>query len=232
MSNFISASSHIGKNVHLGDNVHIGNNVTIYDNVTIGDNVYIWDNVVIGKIPMGVSTNYRELPQTLFEKEPIIIGNNCVIACNAIIYRGANIGDNCLISENSIIREGCVLEGDNIIGGCVLVQYDVRMGRGTRVLNNSVISSKSILGDNNFISFNFVTVSDKNFGDKGYDNNVHGPIIGNNNHIGPGVTILSNVTIGDNNTIGAAALITKDIGNDGIFFGSPAKLIKNKVCSQ
>ena len=223
--NNISKTAIIGQNVTLGDNVTICNNVIIYDNVTIGDNVYIWDNVVIGKKPMGVSTNFRKLQQ---EDKPITIGNNCVIACGAIIYQNVKIGDNCLISEHAIIREDTELKGDDIIGGGALIQYGVTIGERTRILNNSIISSKSKIGKNNFISWGVSTVSDKHFGNDGYTEETVGPVIGDNNSLGPNVTVLSNISIGNNNTIGACALISKTIGDNGVYYGVPAKLVKTK----
>lgn len=211
-------------NVIFGKNVTLGNNVTIYDNVIIGDNVYIWDNVVIGKLPMGVSSNFKVLNSNQAEVQ---IGNNCVIACNAVIYAGAKIESDCLISENSIIRENVHIQHDVIIGGNSLIQYDVHIGNRTRILNNSIVSSKSIIGNNNFISWGFTTVSDKTFGEEGYNSNVIGPTIGDNNFIGPNVTVLSNLSIGNKNMIGACSLITKAIGDNGVYFGAPAKFIRN-----
>lgn len=207
----------------IGNNVTIGNNVVIYDNVVIGDNVYIWDNVVIGKIPMGVSSNFRKISS---DQEQIIIGDNSVIACNAVIYAGSKIGQDCLISENTIIRENVEIFPNVIIGGNSLIQYDVVINSGTRILNNSIISSKSVIGKNNFISWGFTTVSDKNFGGQGYTSDILGPIIGDNNNIGPNVTMLSNISIGNDNIIGAGALITKKIGDNGVYYGMPAKLVK------
>lgn len=223
--NYIAKTAIIGKNFKIGDNVTIGNHVVIYDNVTIGDNVYIWDNVVIGKKPMGVSSNFRKLQQ---DDKPVTIGNNCVIACGAVIYQDVKIGDNCLISENAIIRENTTLTGDDIIGGGVLVQYGVTIGERTRILNNSIISSKSKIGNDNFISWGVSTVSDRYFGNDGYTEITVGPMIGNGNSLGPNVTVLSNLSIGDNNTIGACALISKNIGDNGVYYGVPAKLVKNK----
>ena len=225
--NNISKTAIIGKNVVIGDNVTIANNVVIYDNVTIGDNVYIWDNAVIGKKPMGVKTNFRKLSNSV-ENLQITIGNNCVIACGAVIYENVKIADNCLISEYSIIREGVELMGDNIIGGGVLIQYGVTIGERTRILNNSIISSNSKIGSDNFISWGVTTVSDKSFGGNGYDENVVGPQIGNCNNVGPNTTILSNIHIGDNNTIGASSLVSKSIADNGVYYGVPAKLVREK----
>ena len=50
--------------------------------------------------------------------------------------------------------------------------------------------------------------------------------IGDNCYISTGVTILGPVTIGNNVTIGAGAVVTKDVPDDVIVAGVPAKVIK------
>lgn len=51
--------------------------------------------------------------------------------------------------------------------------------------------------------------------------------IGRNAWIGAGATILPGVTIGDNAVVGAASVVTKDVGADTVVAGNPAKLIKH-----
>ncbi len=52
--------------------------------------------------------------------------------------------------------------------------------------------------------------------------------IGDNCYISTGVTILGPVTIGKNVTIGAGAVVTKDIPDNVVVVGVPAKIIKTK----
>jgi len=52
--------------------------------------------------------------------------------------------------------------------------------------------------------------------------------IGNNCYISAGVTILGPVRIGDNVTIGAGAVVTKDIPSNCIVAGVPAKIVKRQ----
>lgn len=51
--------------------------------------------------------------------------------------------------------------------------------------------------------------------------------IGNNMWIGGSVTILSGVSVGNNVVIGAGSVVTKDIPDDCVVAGVPAKIIKN-----
>lgn len=51
------------------------------------------------------------------------------------------------------------------------------------------------------------------------------PTIGNNVFIGCGAKILGNIHIGNNAVIGANAVVTKDVPNDAVVGGVPAKVI-------
>ena len=49
--------------------------------------------------------------------------------------------------------------------------------------------------------------------------------IGNNVYVGYGTTIFGNVTIGDNVIIGANSVVTKDVPDNSVVAGTPAKVI-------
>ncbi len=52
-------------------------------------------------------------------------------------------------------------------------------------------------------------------------------VIGRNVWIGANVTILPGVTIGDNAVIAAAAVVTKDVPDNSIVVGSPARVVRS-----
>ncbi|TVR78497.1 MAG: hypothetical protein EA412_08660 [Chitinophagaceae bacterium] len=215
----------INNNVEFGKNVTIGNNVTIYPNVKIGDDVFIWDNCIIGRKPMSVQSNKRMIEYN----EETIIESGSILGCNSVIYSGAHIGINNIIGDNAIIRENVIFERDVVIGFNTSIQYNVLIGEKSRVLQQACVSSFTQIGTNNFISPGFNCVSDRSFGEKGYEKDkVRGPVIGNFNNIGPGVTMVSNIKIGNNNIIGAHALLTKNVEDNGIYFGVPAVRVKNR----
>lgn len=56
--------------------------------------------------------------------------------------------------------------------------------------------------------------------------------VGDNCYISTGVTVLGPVTIGNNVTIGAGAVVTKDIPDNAVVGGVPAKIIKIKESQQ
>ena len=46
--------------------------------------------------------------------------------------------------------------------------------------------------------------------------------------IGSNATILAGVTIGENSLVGAGSVVTKDVPNNTIVVGNPAKILKNR----
>ena len=54
------------------------------------------------------------------------------------------------------------------------------------------------------------------------------PVIGDNVSLGATVTIIGNVKIGNNVTIGAGSVVVKDVPNNCVVAGNPAKIIKYK----
>ena len=53
-------------------------------------------------------------------------------------------------------------------------------------------------------------------------------IIGDNCYIGTGASILGPVTIGNNVTIAAGAVVVKDVPDNAVVGGNPAKILKIK----
>ena len=57
---------------------------------------------------------------------------------------------------------------------------------------------------------------------------VGGVTLGRHVIIGANSVILPGVTIGDGAAVGALSLVTKNLGEWGVFFGSPAKHLKKR----
>ena len=99
----------------------------------------------------------------------------------------------------------------------VLMFTSTKIGYGFNIGHKMClgISSRTIIGNNvNISQFD-------NFG----SNNKTAAIIGDNVYIGPHVCLIDDVKIGSNATIGAGAVVTKDIPDNATAAGVPAKVL-------
>lgn len=89
------------------------------------------------------------------------------------------------------------------------------------------------IGENTAISAHVqITTSTHDYNHRPYrGKRIDKPItIGKNVWIGSGAIIMPGVTIGDNAVIGAGSVVTKNIPEDTLAFGIPAKPIKQLTC--
>ncbi len=118
----------------------------------------------------------------------------------------------------------------NAIHDSAVIESNTKIGRGVVINPNCVINSYASVGDNCVI----------------YSNSVieHEDVIGNNVYIGPGVILTADVRIGDNSflgvgtkviphikigknvIVGAGSVVTKNIGDNYVVVGVPAKILR------
>lgn len=111
--------------------------------------------------------------------------------------------------------------------------YNISIGENFYMNHNCIIldCAKVEFGDNVFIApgCGFYTAGhplDAETRNKGLE--YAKPIkVGNNVWLGGNVIVLPGVTIGDNVTIGAGSVVTKDIPSNVVAYGNPCKVAKN-----
>ena len=116
---------------------------------------------------------------------------------------------------------GCNIGDNSFIGPFVEIQERSIIGNNTRISSHSFICSGVIIGNNCFIGHGVMFTNDK-FTENKDEWIERETIIGNNVRIGSNATILP-VKIGNNVIIGAGAVVTKDIPDNSIVKGNPAK---------
>ena len=136
------------------------------------------------------------------------IGVDTVIWQFCVILKNAIIGNNCNINFNVFI------ENDVVVGNNVTIKSGAQLWDGLRV------------NDNVFIGPNVTFTNDKYPRSKQYPDNFAQTIIKESASIGAGSVLLSGITIGKNSMIGAGSVVTKNIPDNQLWLGNPAKYIK------
>lgn len=102
----------------------------------------------------------------------------------------------------------------------IFILYNVKIGDNLKLPHpHSILLGRHTIIGNNCIIYHDVTLG---------QNEGKTPHIGNNVIIYPGARIVGGISIGDNVVIGANAVVTKNIPNNVIVAGNPAKIIKER----
>lgn len=123
----------------------------------------------------------------------------------------------------------CEIGDQCFIGPFVEIQKDTFIGANTKIQSHTFICELVNIGKNCFIGHGVMFINDlfSEGGPANGDKTKWKPtIIGNNVSIGSNSTVLP-VKICDNVVIGAGSVVTKDVVKSGIYFGNPAKFIRN-----
>src|SRR3989344_1898087 len=136
---------------------------------------------------------------------------------------------NCKIGSGTKIWEftnlyGCEIGENCMIGSYVEIQSDVKIGNNVRVQSHSFLCSKVTIEDNVFIGHGVMTINDIKppSGDPAKWKTTlikKGAVIGSN------ATLLP-VIIGENAFVGAGAVVTKDVPDNCVVVGNPARILK------
>jgi acetyltransferase-like isoleucine patch superfamily enzyme len=106
----------------------------------------------------------------------------------------------------------------------VSVHPGCRVGDGSRVLDHTHLASATTIGVDCFLSVHVATASDNALGRLPYDpERIQGPVLGDRVAVGASATILPGVHIGDDVTVAAGSVVTKDVAAGCTVLGLPAR---------
>lgn len=122
---------------------------------------------------------------------------------------------------------GCKIGDGCFVGPFVEVQRGTVVGARSRVQSHSFLCEMVTVGEDCFIGHGVMTINDsfKTGGPSFDEKDWAATTIGNRVSIGSNSTLLP-VTICDDVVVGAGSVVTKDITKPGVYFGNPARFVR------
>ena len=128
------------------------------------------------------------------------VGDGSRVLAFARIVEGAAIGDNCTVHDHAFVDAGVMLDPDVSVGAGARLLGSVRLGRGVIVGPNTVLGRSDAVSD-------------------------EGIVVGREARIGANVTVLPGFTIGRGAVVEAGSVVHGDVPAHAIVSGSPARIV-------
>jgi len=138
----------------------------------------------------------------------VLLGENVQFGENVVVWNYVFVGDNTKIGDKVRIGSFCDIGKDVKIGENCIVQAHV------------TISNECVVGNDVFIGPNTSVLNDK----FPHSRCLTPSIIKDNVVVGGCVTILPNVTVGENSVVAAGSVVTKDVPPRTVVMGVPARI--------
>ncbi len=210
-----------------GENCRIYDGAHIFPNVRLGNNVTVFPGAVIGRPPLSSGATTRVVATA--DLLPVIIGDNCVIGANAVIYMNTKIGHHTMICDTACMREEVEIGDYSIIAQGVTINYRTKIGSRVKIMDNTHITGNMLIEDDVFIAMLVTSANDNAMGRKpaaGRDWAGTGPIVRRFATVGQGTCMLPGVEIGRNAIVGANSVVSKNVPAETLVMGVPARVVR------
>lgn len=196
--------------------MNIAKTAILHPDVTLGENCIVEDFCIIG-VPVPGQPNL-----------PTVIGKNAHIRSHTVIYAGNKIGDHFSTGNKANIRELNHIGHHVSIGTLSVVEHHILIEDHVRIHTQAFIPEHTILRQGCWIGPNVVMTNAKYPCSPNVKNELKGPTIGQNAIVGANVTILPGVCVAEDSLIAAGSLVAHHTTQNGVYQGSPAKIVKQK----
>ena len=157
---------------------------------------------------------------------PLVVGDDSVICCRAIVFAGARLGDGVIVGDQAFVRERATLGPGTVIGRGTAVDNDVTIGARVRVQTDVYLTAYSEIEDDVFVGPGVCTTNDSTMARHPVDHPVLGARLRRACRVGGGVVVCPDVDVGEEAFVAAGAVVTKDVPARGVAMGVPARVVR------
>jgi acetyltransferase-like isoleucine patch superfamily enzyme len=148
------------------------------------------------------------------------IDKNGVIRGGTVVYEGAKLDEGVTTGHYALVRERSTVGKRSLIGSYVVLDGEVHVGEDVRIQTGTYLPHGTIVEDRVFFG-PYVTVTNDKYPPS---SKLVGVKICKNAIVGARAVLIAGVTVGENSIIGAGAVVTKDVPEDVVVIGVPARV--------
>lgn len=182
--------------------------------VEIGSGGIIDDSVIVGYASDRV------------EHMALSIGSDARLRSGTVVYGGSTIGRRLQTGHNVVIREEVRIGDDVSIWSNSVIDYGCVIGDRVKIHSNCYVSQFTELEDDVFLAPGVTIANDLYPGDPVSGEAMAGPLIKQGAQIGVNVTLLPYITVGRGAIVGAGAIVTRDVPDGMLAYGTPAVAVR------
>lgn len=150
-----------------------------------------------------------------------VIGKGASIRSNTVIYSNTRIGDGLQTGHSVVIREQNKIGNNLNIWSNSTIDYGCTVGNNVKIHSNVYVAQFTTIEDDVFVAPGVMIANDPH---PVCTKCMKGPTIKKGARIGVNATLLPHIVIGRNSLIGAGSVVTRDVPDNSVVCGVPAKV--------